>query len=95
MSATEYRAQFDAATIPGKATRLLLAGLLFAGQGQAVAQGEHDDVHAVVGGGVVVEVTDGLDQFALIAGVDHAAVGKRVVDQDGAAGPTRGTTSFQ
>src|SRR5262249_32185187 len=56
--------------------------LAFAGEGESVGEGEHDDVDAVVGGDVVVE---GLDRGGVLVGglrVDHGAAPEHVVDAD-------------
>jgi branched-chain amino acid transport system ATP-binding protein len=66
------------------------SGLLLAGQGEAVADGDHDQVHPVVGGGVVVEVPDRDHGRVVVGGVDHPAVRERVVDQDDPAGADPG-----
>jgi ABC-type branched-subunit amino acid transport system ATPase component len=58
------------------------SGLFLARQREAVADRDHDQVHPVVGGGVVVEVPDSDHGGVVVAGVDHPAVGERVVDHD-------------
>jgi LacI family transcriptional regulator len=57
-----------------------------AGERQAVADRHHDQVHAVVGGGVIVEVPDGYHGRVVVAGVDDPAMGERVVHHDQTAG---------
>jgi LacI family transcriptional regulator len=57
-----------------------------AGERQAVADRHHDQVHAVVGGGVIVEIPDGDHGRVVVAGVDDPAMGERVVHHDQAAG---------
>src|SRR5271165_4106347 len=60
-------------------------GLLLAGQGEPVADGDHNQVDAVVGGSVVVEVPDREHGGSIVARVDHAAVREGVVDHDQSA----------
>jgi LacI family transcriptional regulator len=57
-----------------------------AGERQAVADRHHDQVHAVVGGGVIVEIPDGYHGRVVVAGVDDPAMGERVVHHDQTAG---------
>jgi LacI family transcriptional regulator len=57
-----------------------------AGERQAVADRHHDQVHAVVGGGVVVEIPDGYHGRVVVARVDDAAMRERVVHHDQTAG---------
>jgi LacI family transcriptional regulator len=57
-----------------------------AGERQAVADRYHDQVHAVVGGGVVVEIPDGYHGRVVVARVDDAAMRERVVHHDQTAG---------
>jgi LacI family transcriptional regulator len=57
-----------------------------AGDRQAVADRHHDQVHAVVGGGVIVEIPDGYHGRVVVARVDDAAMRERVVHHDQAAG---------
>jgi LacI family transcriptional regulator len=57
-----------------------------AGERQAVADWHHDQVHAVVGGGVIVEIPDGYHSRVVVAGVDNPAMGEGVVHHDQAAG---------
>jgi branched-chain amino acid transport system ATP-binding protein len=63
------------------------SGLPLACQREAVADRDHDEVHAVVGGGVIVEVPDRDHGGVVVARVDHPAVGERVVDHDHPARP--------
>jgi LacI family transcriptional regulator len=57
-----------------------------AGKRQAVADRHHDQVHAVVGGGVVIEIPDGYHGRVVVARVDDAAMRERVVHHDQTAG---------
>jgi LacI family transcriptional regulator len=57
-----------------------------AGERQAIADRHHDQVHAVVGGGVVVEIPDGYHGRVVVAGVDNPAMGECVVHHDQTAG---------
>jgi LacI family transcriptional regulator len=57
-----------------------------AGERQAVADRHHDEVHAVVRGGVIVEIPDGYHARVVVARVDDPAVGERVVHHDQTAG---------
>jgi LacI family transcriptional regulator len=57
-----------------------------AGERQAVADRHHDQVHAVVGSGVIVEIPDGDHGRVVVARVDDAAMRERVVHHDQAAG---------
>jgi branched-chain amino acid transport system ATP-binding protein len=63
------------------------SGLFLTREREAVADRDHDQVHAVVGGGVIVEVPDRDHGGVVVARVDHPAVRERVVDHDDPARP--------